>query len=108
MKKLSVTLLTALLAFTLAACTGNNNDTQNNGTSEPNQSEQPVQTTEVSGAPEQTDDQNQGQTENKDALGMLNDIWASYTDDEKFPAAGGDMSEENMNMEGPGKYSVED
>ena len=41
-------------------------------------------------------------------LEVLEKVWASYTDDEKFPVAGGDMTEENMNMEGPGKYSVED
>ena len=26
-----------------------------------------------------------------DALTLLNTVWASYTDDEKFPAAGGDQ-----------------
>ena len=29
-------------------------------------------------------------------LDVLNKVWDSYTDDEKFPAAGGDMSEANM------------
>lgn len=28
-------------------------------------------------------------------LDVLNKVWDSYTDDEKFPAAGGDMSEAN-------------
>ena len=31
-----------------------------------------------------------------DALTILNTVWASYSEDEKFPAAGGDYSEENM------------
>lgn len=39
---------------------------------------------------------------------ILNTVWATYAEDEKFPAAGGDMTEENMNMEGPGVYGLED
>ena len=31
-----------------------------------------------------------------DALTILNTVWASYSEDEKFPAAGGDYSEANM------------
>ena len=39
---------------------------------------------------------------------LLNTVWASYEDAEKFPAAGGDMTEANQNMEGPGVYGLED
>lgn len=49
-----------------------------------------------------------GQSSIKDAVELLNTVWDSYGEDEKFPAAGGDMSEENMTMNAPGKYSVED
>ena len=38
-----------------------------------------------------------------DALTILNTVWASYSEDEKFPAAGGDYSEENMTDGKPGK-----
>ena len=41
-------------------------------------------------------------------LDILNTVWGSYGDDEKFAAAGGDMSEENMTMDGPGKFGLED
>ena len=41
-------------------------------------------------------------------LEILNTVWATYADEEKFPAAGGDMTEENMNMEGPGVYGLAD
>lgn len=34
-------------------------------------------------------------------LDVLNKVWDSYTDDEKFPAAGGDMSEANMKDDAP-------
>lgn len=37
---------------------------------------------------------------------LLSTVWSSYSDDEKFPAIGGDES--NMNEAGPGKYSIED
>ena len=42
------------------------------------------------------------------SLELLNNVWAQYADDEKFSAAGGDASEENMTMDGPGKFGVED
>ena len=42
-----------------------------------------------------------------DALTILNTVWASYSEDEKFPAAGGDYSEENMTDGKPGKVSLE-
>lgn len=41
-------------------------------------------------------------------LELLDEVWDEYSDDEKFPAAGGDFSEENMNMDGPGKYGLSD
>ncbi len=43
-----------------------------------------------------------------DALTLLNTIWDSYGDEEKFPAAGGDFSEENSVMDAPGNYGIED
>ena len=42
-----------------------------------------------------------------DALTILDTVWASYSEDEKFPAAGGDYSEENMTDGKPGKVSLE-
>lgn len=49
-----------------------------------------------------------GQSSIKDALELLETVWDSYGEDEKFPAAGGDMSEENMVMDAPGRYSTGD
>ena len=42
------------------------------------------------------------------ALELLTTVWASYGEEERFAAAGGDMSEENMTMDGPGKFSLSD
>ena len=41
-----------------------------------------------------------------DALTILNTVWASYSEDEKFPAAGGDYSEANMTDGQPGTVAV--
>jgi len=38
-------------------------------------------------------------------LEALNKVWATFADDEKFAAAGGDAN--NMSMDGPGKFAVE-
>lgn len=43
-----------------------------------------------------------------DVLTLLNTIWDSYGEDDKFPAMGGDFSEENMVNGGPGNYGIED
>lgn len=41
-------------------------------------------------------------------LDILTGVWSSYGEDEKFAVVGGDLSEENMNTEGPGKYTLAD
>ena len=41
-------------------------------------------------------------------LDVLNKVWDSYTEDDKFPAAGGDMSEDNMKDDAPGNVSLDD
>lgn len=38
------------------------------------------------------------------AVALLNTVWQSYAEEEKFPCAGGDL--EHANMEGPGEYAV--
>ena len=42
------------------------------------------------------------------AFDVLKNIWDKFADDQKFPAAGGDFSEENSVMDGPGKYTLTD
>ena len=80
MKKILPILLAAVLILSLAACGGNK-------TEKPNEA---------------------GEGTVKSSLELLTTVWSSYGDDEKFPAAGGDMSEENMSMDGPGKFGVAD
>lgn len=84
MKKIIALIMVAVLMLTFAACGGN---TDNNG--DTNKEETPAVTI-------------------ASPVELLNTVWASYADDEKFPVAGGDMTEANMNMEGPGVYGLED
>lgn len=51
---------------------------------------------------------NGGEKGPESALVLLETVWATYGEEEKFPAAGGDWNEENQKMDAPGKYGVED
>lgn len=78
MKKILTLLSVLALTFSLAAC-GNNS--QNSA------------------------DNNQASV--KDALTLLNTVWDSYDEADKFPAAGGDMSEDNSVENAPGKFGID-
>ena len=78
MKKLFPLLLAAAMILSLAACGSKNDDGAASG-----------------GQP-------------ATALELLNAVWANYSDDDKFPAAGGDFDEANMTEDAPGNFSVED
>ena len=43
-----------------------------------------------------------------DSLELLSTVWGKYADGDKFPAAGGDYSEDNMKTDEPGRFGVED
>ena len=73
MKKIISLVLAAVLALSLAAC-GN----KNNGGS----GDQPYAPTS--------------------ALDLLEKVWNSYTDEDKFPTSGGDYSEANSKEDAPG------
>lgn len=91
MKKiLTALVLSFLLTAAFTSCGNGNNEpiTPDTSASEGNTSE--------------------NKTEISDPLTLLNNVWAAYGDEEKFPAAGGDFSEENNKMDAPGKYSLED
>lgn len=75
MKKLLCVILAAVMVLSLAACSGSNNPAGGNGG-----------------------------VEIADSLALLTTVWDSYTEDEKFPAAGGDY--ENNVMDGPGGIDI--
>lgn len=97
MKKNLSIILIPLLALSLAACGGNEGNVNN---SSDNQS--------VSDAEESDNEPDEEQVSISSALELLTTVWGSYTDDEKFPVAGGDMSEENMTTDTPGKFGIDD
>ncbi|MGN0442985.1 MAG: hypothetical protein ACI4F5_00015 [Acutalibacteraceae bacterium] len=85
MKKIVTLLLAAVMLLALAACGNGGNETTANGG-------------DTTASPA---------VESKDPLAVLQTVWASYGDDEKFAVAGGDMSEENSKMDEPGVFSLE-
>lgn len=42
------------------------------------------------------------------AVELLTTVWNTYEEDEKFPAIGGDMTEENMAENAPGTFDIAD
>lgn len=82
MKKWIAMLLALVLALALVGCAGGNTSENEGG-----EDAAPVAT---------------------DSLDLLNKIWETYADEEKFPVMGGDFNEENQNMEGPGAFGLED
>lgn len=106
MKKLLILFLTVVLTFSLAACKSDN-DKDSDKTDKQTSAENKDNDKDKDKEKDTADSKNE-QTSVNSALDLLNTVWNSYKDDEKFPAAGGDMSEENMSMSGPGKYGLED
>ena len=78
MKKIISLVLAAVLTLSLAAC----------GTKNDSKGDQPA-------AP-------------ASALDLLEKVWSTYTDDEKFPTSGGDYSEANSKEDAPGVYDLTD
>lgn len=79
MKKLFSLLLAAAMILSLAACGSKADDNNGGDTAQP-----------------------------ADALALLNAVWSSYAEDDKFAVSGGDMNEENMVDDAPGNFSVAD
>ena len=96
MKRLLAIFLAALLTLSLAACGGNEKPDSSDTSKDSN----------ISGT--NKPDKDPGESSVKSPLELLTTVWNSYGEDDKFPAAGGDMSEENMTMDAPGKFGVDD
>lgn len=79
MKKFLTLLLTAAMTLSLSACGSKNDGNANGDDSQP-----------------------------ADALALLNTVWSSYADDDKFAVVGGDYDEANMTEDAPGRFGMED
>lgn len=114
MKKLLALIASVTLMFSLSACGNSAEDTKESSTTtvsdsvaEDSASDESAPADDSSEAEEDKTD-GEGDSTSVSALELLNTVWGSYGEDEKFAVAGGDMSEENMSMDGPGKFGLED
>ena len=94
MKKILALVIAVLMLATLVAC-GNNDET-----TAPEVTEAPATDAPETDAPEAE------VSAVESALGLIETVWATYGDDEKFSAAGG--YGDNMNWEGPGYIPYDD
>ena len=96
MKKFLVILLASFLILSFTACGGNKNPAESN----PSNNQSDSNTKEPG--------KDSGENAVKSPLELLTVVWNSYKDGDKFPVAGGDMSDEHMTMDAPGKFDVGD
>ena len=100
------------MVLALTACGGNNENTES--TVESSVQVESSESQEESTLEESTEESVEesevtgDQAFSEGALDILTTVWASYGDDEKFPAAGGDFDEANSVMDGPGRYGIQD
>ena len=116
MKKFGSLLVTFSMVLALTACGGNNENTES--TVESSVQVESSESQEESTLEESTEESVEESVEESEvtgdqafsegALDILTTVWASYGDDEKFPAAGGDFDEANSVMDGPGRYGIQD
>ncbi len=83
MKKTLAFILAGLIAFSFAAC-GNKGEESSEESSE------------------------EAVIKVVDPLEVMENVWSAHTEDETFPAMGGDMTEEHMTQGKPGVYSIDD
>lgn len=92
MKKSFILLITCIMAVSMTGCGGESSSSKSENETSASSSSVEISSQNLADTP----------------LDILNTVWDSYSDDEKFPAAGGDFSESNNNMDGPGVYGIED
>lgn len=90
MKRFLALIMSLTFVFALTAC----------GDKRIIQDPEPLDTNSVS--------ENSEEAVSADPLEVLTSVWNSYGEDEKFPVMGGDMSEENISADVPGKFTLED
>ena len=87
MKKRILLLMSAALIITFASCADAGNQSPDTTVADTTAAE-----------PEQT----------ASPLEILTSVWGSYTEEEKFPVVGGDLTEEHMTENAPGIYGLDD
>lgn len=92
MKRILALMVSLTLVFALTAC-GEKNI---------------IQDPEPVGGGTDSVTENSEETVSADPQELLTAVWDSYGEDEKFPVVGGDLSEENVTDNAPGKFTLED
>ena len=108
MRRLALMTIMTVSVVALSACgkKENNETTTGQTTTQVETTTQAETTTEEPKTEESSKDEVRNDSEG--AVKILDDIWAEYGEDDKFPAAGGDYNEENMRDNAAGKYGIED
>ena len=135
MKKIIALIMVAVLMLTFAACGNTEDKTNNDETTTEASAEISTEANSEEVSEEVTDDTTEATEESTteattkeaeketttkkteeptkapsvkiaSAVELLNNVWAKYAEADKFPVAGGD--EANMNMEGPGAFGLAD
>ena len=120
MKKFLAMILAGAMVLAFTGCNGNNNSSSessepissNTSSESHNESEStPASDTSSEGNSESTPEstpESEGAATAGDAVELLNSVWETYGEDERFAVAGGDFSEENMTDGQAGTYGIED
>lgn len=111
MKKILALMLAALMLVACVACGNNNtNDTTDNTVTDAPETDAPATDAPETDAPEtdapETDAPAADAPVAENALEILNKVWASYADDDRFMVGGG--FGDAMNFEGPGSIPTDD
>lgn len=118
MNKLKAIILTLPIALTLSACVGGSPAATPQTMAATTAAQttaaaaEPAPSTESSNVPAETtsvtSSAHSSAGDSGSALEILEKIWAQYDKSLQFPAAGGDPSDANSVMGGPGRFSLED
>lgn len=104
-KKIFTVLVTISLISGLAACAKNDNNANATPTTAPVTNDQ--NTTDPTVAPTTAPTEAPTVASIESPLALLQKVWDSYGEDERFAAAGGDFSAENSVMDAPGVYGMD-
>lgn len=105
MRKLALLSVMAVSVVALSAC-GKKDNNVNPGTTE--STSQIETTTETTTEATQEPSKDADESDAQGAVKLLDDIWAVYGEDDRFPAAGGDYNPDNARDDAAGKYGLED
>ena len=107
MRKLALLSVMAVSVVALSAC-GKKDNNVNPGTTESTSQIESTSETETTTEATQEPSKEADESDAQGAVKLLDDIWAVYGEDDKFPAAGGDYNPDNERDDAAGKYGLED